>query len=182
MKLDDWVAPRIRARDIVCRCDDACTHKKYDPIAHPRTRELLRRVGALLSDNDYSASISSGFRCPAHNTAVGGSSHSAHMHRCALDIKLHDPGMCFDFALAAEAMNWFSGILVYVHWNMVHVDVHPNDRVVRGHTMGDGGQHFLRYGNRWRSPLTILTAWNIDEPDEPPAYVAESLMRERVDA
>lgn len=183
MNLDLFVAPRIRARDIICRCDDpACTHKRYDPLEHPRTRELIKRTGALLSRGDYNFSISSGFRCPAHNAAVGGSANSAHVHRCALDIKFHDPAMSLDFALRCEAANWFSGILVYVHWNMLHVDVHPNDRVVRGHSFGKAAQHFLGMGDRFGSPLYDLYAWNLDEKMEMPAYVAAAMEREEVDA
>ena len=180
MNLDDWVAPRIRARDIICKCGDVCTHKTYDPLMHPRTRELLRRVGVLLSEGDYNFTITSGFRCPSHNIVSGGATDSAHVHRCALDVDFYDPGMSYDFYLAAERTGFFSGLILYPHMNMCHVDVHPNDRVARGHSYGKGESHVLRLGNRWGSPLRVFDFWNIDEKGEPPAYIVDAEERRGV--
>ena len=100
-----------------------------------------------------------------------------------LEIKASTPyDQVIDDITRMPGAKWFSGILVYVHSNFCHVDVHPNDRVVRGYSFGKANNHFLRYGNRYGSPLWPQYAWNLDETDKPPDYVADALMREKVDA
>lgn len=54
------------------------------------TLEMLERIRAHLSakaGKDVSVSISSGYRCPKLNAAVGGVSTSDHLKACAADIK-----------------------------------------------------------------------------------------------
>ena len=179
MRLDDYAADRIRVRDFICKCDDpACTHKHYDPLTHPRTHALLRRVGDLLRDYELGFKISSGFRCPTHNLEVGGAPDSGHVHRCALDIRTDGPP--YELALLAEAQGWYSGLLVYP-WG-IHLDIHPNDRVVRGHSYGPKDNRFIRFGTRRGLKMPDVFAWNLDEDCDIPAYVAEAQSRERVDA
>lgn len=175
---DQWVAHRIRMSDIACRCSDPnCTHKYLDDMAHPRSLLFFRRVGELVRGLDIDFKISSGLRCPAHNAAVGGAKDSAHVHRVAVDIAPYAPWM--DLALAAEAAGFFSGILVYPDGEhpFVHLDAHPNDRVVRGYMSGKN-QRFLAYGMRWGSPLTPIFEWNWDETCSKPDYMAAAGMRE----
>lgn len=179
MKLDDFAAPHIRVRDFICKCDDpACSHKHYDPLTHPRTHALLRRVGDLLRDYELGFRISSGFRCAAHNASQGGAPDSAHVHRCAFDINTDGPP--YELAVMAEAQGWYSGLLVYP-WG-IHLDLHPNDRVVRGHSYGPKDNRFIRFGTRRGLRMLDVYAWNLDEKDKPPDYIADMLMRERVDA
>jgi len=110
--------------------------------------------------------------------AVGGAADSAHIHRVALDIKTE--AAPYELALLAEAQGWYSGLLVYP-WG-IHLDLHPNDRVVRGHSYGPKDNRFITFGKRKALRMPDIHAWNLDEKDKPPTYVAESLMREKVDA
>ena len=178
MSLDDWVAPKIRMSDILCRCGKPdCTHNHYGPLEHPRTRVLLRKVGALLQEYDLPFRITSGFRCGAWNQQQGGAKNSAHVHRCAVDVSLS--AAPYEFALMCEAAGWFSGLLVYP-WG-VHLDIHPSDGVVRGHSYGPGNNRFMPYGNRWNMNLPRVYEWNLDCSVKPPDYIAEILLREGVE-
>jgi uncharacterized protein YcbK (DUF882 family) len=79
---------------------------------------LRARVGTPLV-------ILSGYRCPAHNQAVGGASLSQHVQGLAADVasKAKTPAA---IAKAAEAIPQFKagGIGTYKTW--VHVDVRRN--------------------------------------------------------
>lgn len=49
-----------------------------------RTAALLEKIRACCGDNPVT--VTSGYRCPALNAAVGGASNSAHLYGCAADI------------------------------------------------------------------------------------------------
>ena len=61
---------------------------------------------------------------------------------------------------------------------MLHLDMHPNDRVVRGYSYGKRDDHFLRWGNRDDGPLELVLDWNADYRIPPPQYIKEALDRE----
>jgi len=66
--------------------------------------------------------ITSGYRCPTHNKAVGGASNSQHLYGTAADVKVPQ-GMTVDqLAKAAEEVG-FDGIGKYYKQGFVHVDV-----------------------------------------------------------
>jgi uncharacterized protein YcbK (DUF882 family) len=50
--------------------------------------ELLRRLQAIRTETGRAVVINSGYRCPAHNRAVGGASGSQHLHGRAADITI----------------------------------------------------------------------------------------------
>jgi len=170
---DQFVAGHLRMADLACKCSEACSHKALDDVAHARSIAFFRAVGQLIDEYPLHVRVTNALRCPAHNLEVGGAPDSPHVHRCAIDLIPEGP--CYDLALAAEAANFFSGILVYPHMNMLHLDVHPSDRVVRGHSFGKGNEHFLGWGNRDGSPLYVLTEWNCDETLTPPGYIRATL-------
>ena len=92
----------------------ACRHcgaVKIDPALVTRLQQLRDRVGRPII-------ITSGYRCEAHNRAVGGATDSQHLLGKAADIQVE--GMAPDtLAAHAEAIG-FGGIGIYS--NFVHVD------------------------------------------------------------
>ena len=172
--LDDFVAPHLRMRDLACRCADPdCGYKSLDDPYHARSIVFFRRVGELIHEYPGYVRVTSALRCPVHNALIKGAPDSAHIHRCAIDL-VPDTSVQRLFHLAEEA-NFFSGIIVYPDFNMLHLDAHPNDRVCRGVW---GSKHVGRLGNRSGSGLDIIFEWNGDEDGKPPDYVRRALERE----
>jgi zinc D-Ala-D-Ala carboxypeptidase len=76
--------------------------------------------------------ITSGYRSPAENKAVGGAYLSRHVQGIAFDIRC--PDISLD-ALYQEAIAWvlFGAIGISYHGNFVHVDTRPrvNDKPIK---------------------------------------------------
>ena len=82
-KMIDYVAPYITLEEYRCRC----CHKlppDFDATKKPYS-ELFEAFRILRSTFGKPIHISSGYRCPEHNKAIGGSLMSAHMFGTALD-------------------------------------------------------------------------------------------------
>lgn len=92
----------------------ACRHcgtVKLDPALVVKLQQLRDRVG-------WAITITSGYRCPEHNRAVGGVANSQHLLGKAADVWVQDMAPA-DLAAHAEVVG-FGGIGVYS--NFVHVD------------------------------------------------------------
>lgn len=63
----------------------ACPCCGYLPTSE-RFPLLLNALGTIRAQVNRSVRIVSGFRCPAHNRAVGGAANSRHMHGDAADV------------------------------------------------------------------------------------------------
>jgi hypothetical protein len=170
---DDWVAPHIRMNMLACKCGRACSYKDLDDTVHRRSFLFFRRVGELLKEYDRHFKISSGLRCPAHNAEEGGEPNSAHIYKVAVDI--HGADGPNTLALMAEKTGWFSAIIVYP-WG-IHLDVHPDDRVTRGHSYGKHEYHTWPYGNR-KGLLPTIYKWNSDYEIRKPGWLLEADLRE----
>jgi uncharacterized protein YcbK (DUF882 family) len=70
------VAPHFVLREFQCRC---CGCVKLSP-------GLLERLEALREALGRPVVVTSGYRCPAHNRAVGGAARSLHMTGRAADV------------------------------------------------------------------------------------------------
>jgi zinc D-Ala-D-Ala carboxypeptidase len=64
------------------------------------TAELLEAIRALLGG--HPVTISSGFRCPSLNAAVGGASDSAHLYGAAADFEVPEFGTPLEICKALE--------------------------------------------------------------------------------
>lgn len=62
--------------EFACRC---CGAAKIDPELVRKLQQLRDRIGKPIT-------ITSGYRCPAHNKAVGGAANSQHLYGTAADI------------------------------------------------------------------------------------------------
>ena len=81
------IAPYITRAEYACRC---CGELPPDvdntyPLAHSMLFEAFEIIREAYGKP---IPISSGYRCPLHNTFIGGSYLSAHMFGMALDLKL----------------------------------------------------------------------------------------------
>lgn len=155
---DDWVGPHIRMRDIACKCGEDCGWKRLDSEKHKRSLLFFEHVGRMLDEYVGYVAINSGLRCPSHNLAVGGSGNSAHLHRVAVDL---EPDNSIQRLWhMAEAANFFSGMIYYPSKHIIHLDIHPSNRVCRGL---HGPKHIQRLGLRGGSGLYPVLEENADE-------------------
>lgn len=118
MRLDTHYTPNFSRRELACKC--GCK-----PIPAGIDANLARLARALQELRDLAGVpliVTSGYRCPAHNQAVGGAPGSQHMHGLAADIwsKHLTPKELADLAEKIPAFA-NGGIGLYSRW--VHVDV-----------------------------------------------------------
>ena len=78
---DIQVSKNFRLREFECSC---CQSVKLDS-------DLLGRLQQIRDDAGRPVIINSGYRCPSHNSAVGGASQSRHMVGDAADFRI--PGL-----------------------------------------------------------------------------------------
>lgn len=97
---DVQLTPHFHLREVECRCGD-CPGTQIDLDHMARMERLRVALGRPVR-------ITSGFRCPAHNAAVGGHPSSEHMEGVATDVQV--PGVPPDaVADAGEALG-FGGL------------------------------------------------------------------------
>ena len=99
----------------------------YDTDLFVELEKLIKLIGA------NSVGISSGYRSPAHDIAVGGSGSGPHVSGCALDICFYKNGSIIDarkVACICEEYKLFNGVAnISSNHNYVHLDV--KNRAVR---------------------------------------------------
>ncbi len=110
--------------EFACRCECETPFK-----VAPNLLQLLQRIRTRIDQGLY---ISSGLRCPTHNTSVGGAKKSWHLPRdgilYAADVMFYDPtnrnerSALWLYALA-ENLGPPTGLGLYN--NRVHIDQRP---------------------------------------------------------
>lgn len=90
-----------------------------------RTAELLEEVRALLGKPVL---VSSGYRSPAVNRAVGGAANSAHMLGCAADFSSPSFGSPIDICRAIARSDIAFDQLIHEFRAWVHIAWAPNPR------------------------------------------------------
>lgn len=106
--------------ELACRC---CGQLPTDGISMALLLGLERlrsRIG------DRPINITSGYRCPAHNRAVGGVWNSQHVKGTAADIYVEGMGVR---ELANICKQIFDGVGTYVEDGFVHVDMREGGAV-----------------------------------------------------
>jgi uncharacterized protein YcbK (DUF882 family) len=118
------LTPNFTWAEFACRCGQ-CGGEFPKSVRN----QLLRLAPALqaLRDKVGPVRITSGYRCPRHNTAVGGARASQHVLGLAADIvsRTHAPAQLAEVAETIPAIA-AGGIGLYPSW--VHVDVRTNGR------------------------------------------------------
>jgi uncharacterized protein YcbK (DUF882 family) len=108
--------------EFACKGEDCCNHSA--PV-HP---DLIEALQALRDRIGKPLSITSGFRCNRHNTAIGGEDQSFHTLGMAADVACPDGISPGQLAALAEGIDLFreGGIGIYPSW--VHLDVRKNGK------------------------------------------------------
>ena len=96
--------------ELACRCCGKCN---VDKLLISRLQLVRDIVGVPIY-------INSGYRCEAHNKAVGGSPNSQHVQGRAADIRIKGFSVEQMYKLCK---NFFPGIGIYPEQNFIHVDV-----------------------------------------------------------
>lgn len=97
-----------------CRC---CGRAEINPRLVDALQELRDLAAAALR-------ITSGYRCPEHNCAVGGAKRSQHLLGNAADIVINGRSVEETYELAEQVPAFRNGgIGVYPEQGFVHVDV-----------------------------------------------------------
>lgn len=110
-----------------------------------QTLEMLERIRQQLSQiagRDVPILITSGYRCPALNLAIGSSSTSDHPRACAADINARAFGTPLQVcqALAPMVSQLGIGQLIYEFGSWVHVSTrHPEKAISRIITISRAG-------------------------------------------
>lgn len=95
-----------------CKC--GCATTKHDPALSAGLEKIRTEIGAPMV-------INSGYRCPAHNRRVGGSSASKHTTGTAVDVRCDAVNPVL---LGIVARKYFKGVGIYWYGNtaFIHVD------------------------------------------------------------
>ena len=132
-------APAAGSGDLTPHFDLAEFHSKDGvpvPTGYvPRIRKVAQVLEKIRTAIGASLVVTSGYRSPAHNAAVGGVPNSEHTKCLAADIyspeleaKLGTEAMVRKIIAAARAIPEIHGIGVN-YSNFVHVDIRPGERV-----------------------------------------------------
>lgn len=78
-----FVAQNFRVNEFSCHGNGCCSTVKIDPKLAEYVQKIRDHFGKPVT-------ISSGYRCPTHNRAVGGASKSRHVEGMAADITVKD--------------------------------------------------------------------------------------------
>ena len=117
---DIQIADNFNLREFQCKGQNCCHGSvKVDS-------RLVKILQTLRTHLDTPIYIVSGYRCPTHNSNVGGASQSQHMEGKAADIAGD-----FDLDYVAETVGRMgaSGIGIYRNSGFVHVDTRDGNLV-----------------------------------------------------
>ncbi len=112
---DIRLTPNFRLVEFQCK---HCGSVKLDP-------ELVRRLQAMRDELGHPLVITSGYRCPEHNKAVGGAAGSQHLHGTAADIVC--PGVTIQ-QVRQVAEKYFGDGGIGRYNGYTHVDTGPKRR------------------------------------------------------
>ncbi len=113
VKPADWRWESFSPREIACKGTGSLL---VDETALDKLQELRDKLGIPLL-------ITSAYRSPEHNKAVGGAKNSYHMKGVAFDVRMEnqDPHA---FELAAREVG-FRGVGYYTKQGFMHIDIGP---------------------------------------------------------
>ena len=131
-----WRWPSFSPREIACKGTGSVL---INEDALDKLQALRDRLGKPII-------LTSAYRSPAHNKAVGGAKKSKHMEGIAFDVRMdnHDP---HEFEIAAHAVG-FKGFGYYPKSGFMHIDTGPA----------------RSWGKPWRR---TATGWPTEPPRKP---------------
>jgi uncharacterized protein YcbK (DUF882 family) len=102
----------FKSDEFKCKC--GCGVDGVKQVVVDKLQEIRDKVGFPLK-------ITSGYRCPKHNLAIGGAKGSKHMTGQAVDIWIKDLSPSQKFALVGHSFCEFQG--VGIGETILHVDI-----------------------------------------------------------
>lgn len=131
--LEELTISQTAAREGIDNTPDATALRNLRTLA-----ETLERVRSKLGNKPVS--VSSGYRCPALNTAIGGSKTSAHMQGLAADFIVPGYGTVLQTARAvADAVPDFDQV-IYEYGRWVHLGLAAPGKKGRRELLSIGSQ------------------------------------------
>jgi len=112
------MSEHLKEKEIVCHC---CGKGFLTPETYNLFEAIRKACGEVLGE-DCPIIVSSGFRCPEHNKAVGGKEHSQHLLGKALDLIQPDKIDFETFYSICLKCNTFGKTIAYPEKHFVHVD------------------------------------------------------------
>lgn len=112
------LTPHFRSEEFACRCA-AC--QTTPAAAEPMNFKFMKRLEVMRGILGRAMVITSGYRCPEHNLAVGGVAGSYHVRGRAADIALAGGADRYEL-LGAAIQAGFTGI------GMAATFLHVDDR------------------------------------------------------
>lgn len=106
------VSPHFTAGELHCKCGRCAGFINAQALR--RLEQVRERIGQPFV-------LTSAYRCPAHNQAVGGAGASLHMLGCAFDVSWQGwPAELREWFVAEARAAFGGGIGLYANW--CHVD------------------------------------------------------------
>lgn len=133
-----FVAKNFRVNEFSCHGKGCCSTVKIDPKLAEYVQKIRDHFGKPVT-------ISSGYRCPTHNKAIGGASKSRHVEGMAADIKVQDVAPV-TVAMYAESIG-IKGIGLYETEKdgfFVHIDT----RATKSFWYGQGQAYISTFGGK----------------------------------
>ena len=109
------ITNNFKAREMDCKCSK-CSTTLID-------ERLIKGLQVIRDYFGKALNITSGYRCPSHNSEVGGAKNSYHMKGMAADVYINGVTP-LEIAQYAESTGLFNGIGRY--GTFVHLDVRPS--------------------------------------------------------
>lgn len=136
-----WLSPHFALEELT-----ATQHRQHDNQPPPEVRAALRQTAQRMEEvrnllGDRVITVSSGYRSPELNHAVGGAANSAHMRGRAVDFCAYDFGTPLEVcrAIAASGLR-FDQIIEEGRWTHIAFDPAMRGQVL---TKASGGGYVV---------------------------------------
>jgi len=106
------------AREFMCKCGK-CQGNKISVDLIGKLQKIRDAFGTL--------TITSGYRCPAHNASIGGAKDSQHVQGTAADMQSAGAPVETLFKFIRGNINHKGGLGFYKKKNFIHMDVRPQE-------------------------------------------------------
>jgi len=119
-----FASPHFTYRELACHhCGRIVSVERAEELA--RFLEDIRIHFSALAKESVIIHIDSAHRCPTHNRAIGGKSHSQHKRGLAADIKIDrfSPSRVYEECMVMHNRGQIGGVGRYEHFT--HVDKGP---------------------------------------------------------
>ena len=138
------ISANFKAKEMDCKCNK-CNSTLID-------EDLIKGLQRVRDHFNKPLNITSGYRCPSHNAAVGGARASYHMKGQAADVYINDVTP-LEIAQYAESTGLFNGIGKYS--SFVHLDTRSNKYFWEN--LGNGEKAVQTHGTNTLKPDAIKT-------------------------